>query len=138
MQHEMSHFQHAAENAATIAFFIIAGATTLVILILGVLNFTRDRTRRATIVVQALAALAIWTVLTFVIFFIDLGYLVMVEYAAMQGNLSPAITVSRITRRASRCAPLLSRKQRCFDHGASTMMLMSGRSQTRSSSHAGG
>jgi type VI protein secretion system component VasK len=72
-----------------IGFFIIAGATALVILILGVLNFTRARPRRTPIVVQALAALAIWTVLTLVIFFANIFYMVAFEYAFMQGQGNP-------------------------------------------------
>lgn len=75
-----------------IGFLIIAAGATLVILILGVLNFTRDRPRRAPIVGQALAALAIWTVLTLVMFFANIVYMLVFEYGFMEGKTlkSPA------------------------------------------------
>ena len=50
-----------------IAFFVVMCATPLAILILGIVNVVRIRLFRATVVVQALAALVIWTFLTFVI-----------------------------------------------------------------------
>lgn len=83
-----------AYNILGIGFLIIAAGATLVILILGVLNFTRDRTRRAPIIGQALAALAIWTVLTFVMFFANIVYMLVFEYGFMQGKTlkSPATT----------------------------------------------
>ena len=95
MQPDISHYQDLVVNAAVIGFLIIAGVILLVILILGILNFARDRARRATLVLQALGAVIIWIVLTFVIFFVDLGYLVMFEFAAMHDGKkyeSPART----------------------------------------------
>ena len=76
---------HKIGDILEVIFFIIAGAAPLVILILSVLNFRRDRTRLAIIALKALVALVIWTLLAFVIFFLDIGYLVAFEYAFMQG-----------------------------------------------------
>lgn len=70
-----------------IIFCIFAGAISLVILVLGFRNFTRAGTRRATIVMQALGALAIWIVLTVGSVIVDLVFLVTVEYAAMQSHV---------------------------------------------------
>jgi len=70
-----------------IIFCIFAGAISLVILVLGVLNFKRAGGRRATIAVQALGALAIWTVLTVVVVIVDLGFLITAEYAALQSHV---------------------------------------------------
>jgi len=43
-------------------------ATPLAILTLAIINFIRGATRRATIVLQALVAVAAWTILTYVLF----------------------------------------------------------------------
>jgi len=43
------------------------GVTPLVILVLGVLNFRRDKMRQAKSALQALGALAIWGFLTYVV-----------------------------------------------------------------------
>jgi len=60
------------------------GITPLAILLLGILNFTRDRSRRTAIVVQALGALAIWTILTFVILMIF--FMTVFEYPAYRSH----------------------------------------------------
>jgi len=51
-----------------VAFFVIMAATPLAILTLAIINFIRAATRRATIVLQALVAVAAWTILTYVLF----------------------------------------------------------------------
>jgi hypothetical protein len=53
-----------------IAFFAIMAATPLAILTLGIVNFVRAVTRRGTIVLQTVAAIAAWTVLTGVLFMV--------------------------------------------------------------------
>lgn len=50
-----------------IGFFVIAGVTPLIILALTILNFTRNSARRTAITLKALAALAIWAILTFIL-----------------------------------------------------------------------
>jgi uncharacterized SAM-binding protein YcdF (DUF218 family) len=49
-----------------IGMLVVMFGTPLVILLLGVLNFRRDSMRQARSALQALAALAIWAILTFI------------------------------------------------------------------------
>jgi hypothetical protein len=42
-------------------FFAVMVITPLVILVLGIVNFTRDKLRQGSIILQAVAALAVWT-----------------------------------------------------------------------------
>jgi hypothetical protein len=67
-----------------VAFFAVMGITPLAILLLGILNFTRDRSRRTTIVLQALAALGIWTTLTITI--ITIFFMTVFEYPAYRSQ----------------------------------------------------
>jgi hypothetical protein len=48
-------------------FFAVAAITPVVILVLSILNFVRNAPRRLAIVLKALAALMIWSFLTFTI-----------------------------------------------------------------------
>jgi hypothetical protein len=50
-----------------IGLFVIAGVTPVIILVLSILNFTRYTARRTAITLRALAALAIWACLTFIL-----------------------------------------------------------------------
>ena len=50
-----------------IVFFAVAGAAPLVVLVLSILNFSRYAARRTAITLKALAALAIWACLTFIL-----------------------------------------------------------------------
>ncbi len=50
-----------------IGFFVIAAVTPIMILVLSILNFTRYSARRTAITLKALAALAIWAGLTFLL-----------------------------------------------------------------------
>ena len=50
-----------------IGFFVIAAVTPIIILVLSILNFTRYPARRTAITLKALAALAIWAGLTFLL-----------------------------------------------------------------------
>jgi surface polysaccharide O-acyltransferase-like enzyme len=45
-------------------FFAVMAITPLVILVLGIVNLSRDKLHQGVIVLQAVAALAVWTVLT--------------------------------------------------------------------------
>ena len=60
------------------------GATPLAILALGILNFVRDASRRAKIVLQAVGALAIWCFLTFVI--VMIFFMTVFEYPAYRSQ----------------------------------------------------
>lgn len=50
-----------------IGLFVIGGVTPVIILVLSILNFTRYTARRLAITLKALAALAIWAGLTFML-----------------------------------------------------------------------
>jgi heme/copper-type cytochrome/quinol oxidase subunit 2 len=67
-------------QAVGLIFFTVMCLTPLVILVLGVLNYRRDRMRQAKNVLQALGALAIWAVLTFVI--VMIFFMTVFEYPA--------------------------------------------------------
>jgi protein-S-isoprenylcysteine O-methyltransferase Ste14 len=49
-----------------VAFFAVMMIIPLVIMVLGIMNFRRDKMRQVKSVLQALGALAIWTFVTFV------------------------------------------------------------------------
>jgi hypothetical protein len=48
-------------------FFVVMVITPLVVLVLGIVNFRRDKLHQGVIILQAVAALAVWTILTFAI-----------------------------------------------------------------------
>jgi hypothetical protein len=48
-------------------FFVVMVITPLVVLVLGIVNFRRDKLHQGVIILQAEAALAVWTILTFAI-----------------------------------------------------------------------
>ena len=50
-----------------VLFFAVMVVTPLVILVLGIVNFRRDKVQQGVIILQAVAALAVWTILSFVI-----------------------------------------------------------------------
>ena len=50
-----------------VLLFAVMVITPLVILVLGIVNFSRDKLRQGVIVLQALAALAVWIILSFAI-----------------------------------------------------------------------
>lgn len=58
--------------------------TPLAILVLGVVNFRRDKLRQGVIVLQAVAALAVWTILTFVI--VMIFFMTVFEYPAYRSR----------------------------------------------------
>jgi uncharacterized membrane protein len=53
-----------------VVFFAAMGITPLVILVLGIVNFRRDRLHQAKSALQALAAMVIWACLTFTLIMI--------------------------------------------------------------------
>lgn len=58
--------------------------TPLIILVLGIVNFRRDKMRQAAIILQAVAALAIWTILSFVI--VMIFFMTVFEYPAYRSQ----------------------------------------------------
>jgi len=68
-----------------VAFFVIMGGVPLTILVLAIINVARAVTRQITILLQALAALALWIFLTYVIVMIFIVVVFSLPYP-----LSPA------------------------------------------------
>lgn len=64
----MRHANDIVGEILLVAFFVIMAATPLAILTFGIINFVRAQTRRSTIVLQGLMAIAAWTILSYVIF----------------------------------------------------------------------
>lgn len=66
----MTHANDIIGQILLVAFFAIMIAIPLAILTLGIVNFVRAITRRGTIVLQVLVAIAAWTVLTYLLFLV--------------------------------------------------------------------
>lgn len=82
----LRHANDIVSQIFIVIFFVIMGAIPLAVLVLGVLNFVRALTRRGTIVLQALAALAIWTFLTYVIIMILVVVIFSLPYPLSPAN----------------------------------------------------
>ena len=52
---------------SVLLFFAVMAITPLVILVLGIVNLTRDKLHQGVIILQAVAALAVWAILSFAI-----------------------------------------------------------------------
>ena len=65
-------------------FFGVMVITPLVILVLGIVNFTRDKLRQGVIILQAAAALAVWIILSFVI--VMVFFMTVFEYPAYRSQ----------------------------------------------------
>jgi len=65
-------------------FFGVMVITPLVILVLGIVNFTRDKLRQGLIILQAAAALAVWIILSFVI--VMVFFMTVFEYPAYRSQ----------------------------------------------------
>ena len=65
-------------------FFAVMVITPLVILVLGIVNFTRDKLRQGVIILQAVAALAVWTILSFII--VMIFFMTVFEYPAYRSQ----------------------------------------------------
>ena len=65
-------------------FFAVMVITPLVILVLGIVNLTRDKLHQAVIILQAIAALAVWTILSFVI--VMIFFMTVFEYPAYRSQ----------------------------------------------------
>jgi hypothetical protein len=67
-----------------VLFFAVMVITPLVILVLGIVNFRRDKLRQGVIILQAVAALAIWAILSFVI--VMIFFMTVFEYPAYRSQ----------------------------------------------------
>ena len=65
-------------------FFAVMVITPLVILVLGIVNFTRDKLRQGVIILQAVAALAVWIILSFLI--VMVFFMTVFEYPAYRSQ----------------------------------------------------
>jgi hypothetical protein len=73
-----------------IGFFVIAAVTPIMILVLSILNFTRYTARRLAITLKALAALAIWACLTFIL--IMVFFMVVFQFPAYVSQANALIS----------------------------------------------
>jgi len=69
---------------SVILFFAVMVITPLVILVLGIVNFRRDKLHQGVIVLQAVAALAVWIILSFVI--VMIFFMTVFEYPAYRSQ----------------------------------------------------
>jgi hypothetical protein len=69
-----------------VIFFLLMGGVPLGILILGILNFVRAITRHVTIVLQVLAAIAIWVLLTYALVMIFIVVIYSLPYPLSPAN----------------------------------------------------
>jgi hypothetical protein len=65
-------------------FFAVMIITPLVILVLGIVNFTSDKLRQGVIILQAVAALAVWIILSFLI--VMVFFMTVFEYPAYRSQ----------------------------------------------------
>lgn len=65
-------------------FFAVMAITPLVILVLGIVNFTRDKLRQGVIILQAVAALAVWIILSFLV--VMVFFMTVFEYPAYRSQ----------------------------------------------------
>lgn len=67
-----------------VLFFAVMVITPLVILVLGIVNFRRDKVRQGVIILQAVAALAVWTILSFAT--VMIFFMTVFEYPAYRSQ----------------------------------------------------
>jgi hypothetical protein len=67
-----------------VLFFAVMAVTPLVILVLGIVNLRRDKLHQGVIILQAVAALAVWTILSFVI--VMIFFMTVFEYPAYRSQ----------------------------------------------------
>jgi hypothetical protein len=73
-----------------VLFFAVMVVTPLVILLLGIVNFRRDKLRQGVIILQAVAALAVWIILTFAI--VMIFFMTVFEYPAYKSQSNEVIS----------------------------------------------
>lgn len=67
-----------------VLFFAVMVITPLVILVLGIVNLRRDKLHQGVIVLQAVAALAVWTILSFAL--VMIFFMTVFEYPAYKSH----------------------------------------------------
>lgn len=67
-----------------VLFFAVMVVTPLVILFLGIVNFRRDKLHQGVIILQAVAALAVWIILTFAI--VMIFFMTVFQYPAYKSH----------------------------------------------------
>jgi magnesium-transporting ATPase (P-type) len=72
-----------------VLFFAVMAITPLIILVLGIVNFRRDRLHQGVIVLQAVAALVVWIILSFAI--VMIFFMTVFEYPAYKSHSNELI-----------------------------------------------
>jgi hypothetical protein len=60
----LRHVNDIVGQVLVLLFFAVMGITPLVVLVLGIVNLRRDKLHQGVMVLQAAAALAVWTILS--------------------------------------------------------------------------
>jgi hypothetical protein len=60
----LRHVNDIVGQVLVLLFFAVMGITPLVVLVLGIVNLRRDKLQQGVMVLQAAAALAVWTILS--------------------------------------------------------------------------
>jgi hypothetical protein len=68
------------------------GITPLVILVLGIVNLRRDKLHQGVIILQAVAALAVWTILSFAL--VMIFFMTVFEYPAYKSQSNEVISTA--------------------------------------------
>lgn len=73
-----------------VLFFAVMGITPLVILVLGIVNLRRDKLHQGVIILQAVAALAVWAILSFAL--VMIFFMTAFEYPAYKSQSNETIS----------------------------------------------
>lgn len=73
-----------------VLFFAVMGITPLVIIVLGIVNLRRDKLHQGVIILQAVAALAVWAILSFAL--VMIFFMTVFEYPAYKSQSNETIS----------------------------------------------
>jgi hypothetical protein len=73
-----------------VLFFGVMVITPLVILVLGIVNLTRDKLHQGVIIFQAAASLAVWTILSFAL--VMIFFMTVFQYPAYKSHSNEVIS----------------------------------------------
>jgi hypothetical protein len=86
----LRHVSDIVGQILVLLFFAVMVITPLVILVLGIVNFRRDQLHQGVMVLQAAAALAVWTILSIATFMI----FIMITFEPPKYNSHPSEALS--------------------------------------------
>jgi hypothetical protein len=75
-----------------VLFFAVMVITPLVILVLGIVNLRRDKLHQGVIILQAVAAIAVWTILSFAL--VMIFFMTVFEYPAYKSQSNERISTA--------------------------------------------